>query len=140
MGLQNHDRDQRKSSRHPVPKSRQRCEVKIAGEIRPAWLLDESAGGFAVLVSSVDAEILNQRIGLHIDGMYFDVRVAHVAEVVPRISVSGNGPWFRLGLSCINEIESVESAEGPASATSVNALLAAAGNWMAAHLRLRIPG
>lgn len=138
MRLRNRNHDQRKSSRHPVPESRQRCEVKIEGEILPAWLLDESAGGFAVLVSSVGAEILNQRIELRVDGMYFDVRVAHVAEVVPKTSVSGKGPWFRLGLCCMNEIESAESPEGSTSATSVNALLAAATHWVAAHLRLSV--
>lgn len=104
-------RDQRRSSRHPVPESRQRCEVKINEEVLPAWLVDESTGGFAVLVSNVGTGLINQKIELHTDGIFFDVRVAHVTEVIPRISVSGKGPWFRLGLRRLNEIEPVESAE-----------------------------
>lgn len=95
----------------------------------PAWLVDESTGGFAVLVSSVGMAIMNQRIELRTDGMCFDVRVMHVTEVTPRISVSGKGPWFRLGLRCLNEIDLAEPSDCSVPTKKAKSLRATAGNW-----------
>ena len=55
MGGKRQGRDQRKSFRCTVADTCQRCELKVGSHLLPARLLDESAGGFAVLVDHLAA-------------------------------------------------------------------------------------
>ena len=100
--------EQRESFRCRVLDSRQGCELTIGSNLLPGTLLDESAGGFSVLVDRPPGLSAEQTAELRTESGWFAVRVVHVAPVVPS---EGNGAaaaeaqdqWFRLGLSRLGE-------------------------------------
>jgi hypothetical protein len=104
-------RNQRESVRCPVTESR-RQSVLVVGKTRlPVRLLDESAGGFAVLADAPPGVTENQRVQLVTDSGWFDVGVIYVRQVDPDdvangASASAEGPWFRIGLCRLGEVES----------------------------------
>lgn len=103
------DRDDRKSFRCPVADTRQQCELKVGRDMLSARLLDESAGGFAVLVERLAGIEVEQIIHLRTNSGAFIVRVVHVAEVVlpddDETPVGSEASWFRLGLLRVGEAE-----------------------------------
>lgn len=106
--------DHRESFRCTVADSRQRCELRVGADVLSATLLDESVGGFAVLVDRLAGLDAGQTAELCTDAGTFVVRVMHVAEVEPpehemtppendEAAADKPTPWFRLGLSRLNE-------------------------------------
>jgi hypothetical protein len=92
-------RDDRKSLRNTVPEDRQSCELKMGATLSPAMLLDESRGGFSVLVESREGIKTGRCCKLHTDAGWFKVRVVYIKEAArPRHLTSGSECWFRLGL------------------------------------------
>ena len=100
--------DQRQSPRRTVADSGQRCELKIGSCVVPAELLDQSAGGFSVLINHLSSAAAKQKAQLHRNGIWFNVRIIHVREVQPRkvadAADTEEGPWFRLGLRRLGEV------------------------------------
>ena len=102
-------------------------------------LLNESLGGFSVLVSGPPKIGANEKAQLSSYRGSFDVRIVHAREIVPATPVGdaanvqaawaeeedpgtvttadidgfpgpGGGPWFRLGIRCLREIAPALSA------------------------------
>jgi hypothetical protein len=92
-------RDQRKSSRQPVPSSRQPCELKVGANVISAVLVNESQGGFGVLVSSLEGVKIGKKAQLRIDAGWFTVRIVYINKAAPpqKTDVKCDA-WFRLGL------------------------------------------
>lgn len=100
-------------------------------------LLDESNGGFGVLVGELPNISNNQKAQLHTEGGWFDCRIVHATETVAtkaiftsadqseesayltegkgpakhvtvgdieRFTAGRTGPWFRLGIRCLDQI------------------------------------
>ena len=83
MSTANSLTDQRKSFRCPVADSRMECVLQIGATRVPGRLLNESAGGFSVLVDGPLSLGVDQTAELHNDSGWFEVRVVHVMEVSP---------------------------------------------------------
>jgi hypothetical protein len=102
--------DQRKSFRCPVAESRQRCALLLDTGPAPGRLLDESAGGFSVLVACAAEPNVGQTVKIETDSGWFSVRVAHVSEApqpadTDAATLPESAPrWFRLGLVRLREI------------------------------------
>jgi hypothetical protein len=103
--------DQRQSFRCQVPESRRDCALSMDGESQEAVLLDQSAGGFAVLAQLAAEPAVGQRAVLQTDAGQFNVRLAHVTRSLPPKDVlpelveywteeqpPASEPWYRLGL------------------------------------------
>ncbi len=107
MSSERQNQDQRNSFRCMVVDARRRCELKVGSSVLPAMLLNESAGGFAVLVDRLAGLSIDQTAQLHTDAGWFEVLVVHVAEVDPTeddgIAAGEQNSWFRLGLSRLGE-------------------------------------
>jgi hypothetical protein len=101
-------RDERKSYRCAVADPCHPCELKSQTDLLSAWLLDQSAGGFAVLVERLAGVEVEQIAHLHTDAGWFIVRVVHIAEVNPpeddEMPADREAPWFRLGLLRMGEV------------------------------------
>ena len=100
--------DQRSSFRCLVAESRRQCALRIGEETLPAWLLDESAGGFSVLVDRPLNLETEQTILLQTDSGWFNVRVTSTVETPPPEDcevVDSEKPteWFRLGLQRLGD-------------------------------------
>jgi hypothetical protein len=125
--------NQRNSNRSVAARERSRCELMLGSTLLPAMLLNESQGGFAVLVGGVPSISANQKIKLRCQRGWFDARIVHTGEVVPtkaiaeasvfeeeeavegdeimkitaadisEFTAAGQGPWFRLGIRCIRQ-------------------------------------
>jgi len=111
MRLKDEARDRRNSFRCPVTESWRQCALVVGKTRLPVWLLDESAGGFAVLADGPPGVTENQRVQLVTDTGWFDVGVIHVRQVDPEDAANGapagaEGPWFRIGLCRLGEFES----------------------------------
>jgi hypothetical protein len=102
------NRDQRKSARCTAVESCQRCELKIGSCVVPASLLNESAGGFSVLVNDLSGVAAKQKAQLYRNGVWFNVRIIYFREVKPRkvadAADAEEGPWFKLGLRCLGQV------------------------------------
>jgi hypothetical protein len=111
-----------------------RCELRLGSVVLPAMLLDESSGGFGVLVGGLPSISANQTAQLRNDRGWFDCRIVYAREVVPtkavpvmgvvptkHITADGameyittadikeftagmEGPWFQLGIRCLGRI------------------------------------
>ncbi len=102
--------EQRTSFRCTVPESRQFCELRIGSTLLPAILMNESAGGFSVVVDRPPGLDVGQTAELHTDTGWFAVCAVHVAPVVPTEdddAATDEEPdqRFRLGLSRLSETE-----------------------------------
>lgn len=100
--------DQRSSFRCPVAESRRQCALRIGEATLPAWLIDESAGGFSVLVNRPPNLETEQTVLLQTDSGWFNVRVTFAVEVPPPEDcdvVESKEPteWFRLGLQRLGD-------------------------------------
>ena len=60
-------RDDRKSTRNQVSKARQSCELKVGTGVVPALLVDESRGGFAILIDRLEGLKRGKKAKLHTD-------------------------------------------------------------------------
>jgi len=114
--LETRPNDQRDSLRCPVETTRQACEITIGTVRYPARLLDESAGGFAVLVRLPLGAPLRREAVLGVDNHWFRAGIVHASEItaveesernaasVPTESAD-DGVWYRLGLRRLAEIQ-----------------------------------
>ena len=95
-------REDRKSSRIAVPAARQSCELKVGDDLLSALLVDESRGGFAVLIDRLEGIELGKKADLRTDRGWFKVRIVYIAEAAPHAHPAHSDPkcdsWFRLGL------------------------------------------
>src|SRR5512140_1928238 len=82
MSTERPSHEQRASFRCIVPEARQYCELKIGADLLPARLVDESAGGFSVVVGRPPGVIVNEIAELHTDSGSFAVHVVRIASVV----------------------------------------------------------
>jgi hypothetical protein len=108
MSVKQHNQDQRKSFRCAVVADRRFCELKIGETVSPAKLVDESAGGFSVLVQFPTAPATDQPIEIHTVGGWYHARIVHVQESKPEDDEASegtdSGTWFRLGLHRLGEV------------------------------------
>lgn len=100
--------DQRSSFRCLVAESRRQCALRIGEKTLPAWLINESVGGFSVLVDRPPNLEAEQTALLQTDSGWFKVRVMSVVEVPPPEDcdiVKSKEPteWFRLGLQRLGD-------------------------------------
>jgi len=92
--------DQRQSYRIPVTTVRRGCELTVGDQTLSARLLDQSAGGFAVLVDRLAGLDVDHMAQLATDSGSYSVRVVHIAELPGADSLSGGVKTiYRLGLS-----------------------------------------
>lgn len=122
MGI-DHYQNQRKSFRCAVDPIRQQCELQIGSCAVPAKLLDESVGGFSVLVHHPPELTSNPTVRLRKDGNWINVHVVRIQEIAQEIKHDGesnteapvatepqagdaeSGPCFRLGLRRLGDTE-----------------------------------
>jgi hypothetical protein len=102
MGEERRIGEQRTSFRCTVADTRRHCELIVGADVLPAQLLDESAGGFSVLVDRLDGLGIDQEAELRTDSGWFAVRVVYVTEVAlpdaDGATADQQTPGFRLGL------------------------------------------
>ena len=92
-------RDDRRSCRCMVPQARQSCELKVGANVLPASLIDESEGGFAVLIDCLDGLKSGKKVKLHTNMVWFTVRIVYVNKAAgPAHADPKCDSWFRLGL------------------------------------------
>jgi hypothetical protein len=92
-------RDQRKSSRQPVKGPQQPCELKVGSHVLPALLVNESHGGFAVMVESADGLKTGRKVQLRTTAGWVSVRIVYLNKVAsPKSTDRQCDSWFRLGL------------------------------------------
>lgn len=105
------NRDQRKSYRCVVDETRRQCELKVGSCATPAKLLDESAGGFSVLVNHPHELTLNQTVEIRVVDDWFHARIVHIQEINPTTKGKTDpqdtepGHRFRLGLRRLGNAE-----------------------------------
>jgi hypothetical protein len=131
MSAKRSNHDQRKSFRCAVADSRRCCQLKIGDSVLPAAMLDESAGGFSVLVERLPDLSAGQTAVLHTKTGTFDVRVVHgvqveAAEAASSVTGVPHGPWFRLGLSRLGETSPPQPPRASLFAGSLHVRL---GQW-----------
>jgi len=113
MTVQDRNAEQRQSFRCPVSGARQEGELKV-GEMRmPVRVLNESAGGFAVLVDGPPGVEAGALVQLRANAAWFEAKVTSITRLEPpktadegaEESATG-GPAFRVGLCRLGEIAS----------------------------------
>ena len=81
------------------PKARQSCELKVGTGVVPALLVDESRGGFAILIDRLEGLKRGKKAKLHTDMGWFVVRIVYIRKAArPSGSDSKCDTWFRVGL------------------------------------------
>ena len=100
--------NRRTSFRCLVVNARSPCTLRVGEDELPVGLLDESAGGFSVLVDRPPGLSVGQTAQLRTDSGWFEVRVANIREVVAPEGENGvrpKGPnsCFRVGLLRLGE-------------------------------------
>jgi hypothetical protein len=71
----------------------------VGADPLPALLIDESRGGFAVLIDRLEGIKPGKKAKLHTDMGWFQVRIVYVKEAArPAHSNTKSDCWFRLGL------------------------------------------
>ncbi len=96
--------ERRKAYRCPVPPGQDQVQLVLPGPLKrrvPGKLVDESAGGFGVLVDPVPIKP-EERLLLRIPAGWVQVRVAHVCP---------QGNKLRLGLQLLEELFSPEEEQ-----------------------------
>ncbi len=101
--------EQRQSFRCNVADARRSAELRIGNERYRVMLLDESAGGFAVLMDRQPAAAADGPVELTTDAGDFEVRIAHVVQT----ELPGAGPAsdaepqrrYRVGLVRVRDID-----------------------------------
>jgi hypothetical protein len=113
MTVRDKNAEQRQSFRCPVSGARQEGELKV-GEMRmPARVLNESAGGFAVLVDGPPGVEAGALVQLRTNAAWFEAKVASIIRIEPPKTENEaeegdatGGPTFRLGLCRLGDIAS----------------------------------
>jgi len=106
MSIEGQGRNRRESFRCAVADTRQNCAINVGSEVRQARLLNQSAGGFAVLVDRPADLNIGDTAELRTDAGWFTVRLVHVEEVEAindDAVASQQSPWFRLGFSRLGD-------------------------------------
>lgn len=118
--------EQRRSFRCAVSGS-QSVELRIDGQRYPGRMLDQSAGGFAVLLDRSPQAGEQSAVALHTDAGDFEVRVAFVLEDATAGKSHASGEpapqRFRVGLALIRDIDPLEGGTSPGLGTLVRLAL-----------------
>ncbi len=99
-------KNQRKSFRCTTADSCQQCVLRVGDRTLTAKLLDQSAGGFAILVDELAGLEADQTAVLCTNAGAFVVRAVHITKVVPtdrNVAAGQEKPCFRLGLVRLSE-------------------------------------
>ena len=96
-------RDARRSPRHKVPPARSNCKLQIGNTVYAARVLDESSGGYGLLVACPDRPGVGQTVKMYSAAGLLPLRVVHVTDVARPQRVDfgehNDSPCFRLGCS-----------------------------------------
>lgn len=85
--------------RHPVPPTRQSCQLRIEASVVPALLENESDSGFAVMVDRLYGLEVGKRIELRTDEGWLPLQIVYVQEVAKPLDADARRDFrFRLGL------------------------------------------
>jgi hypothetical protein len=110
--------EKRGAFRYPVPAKGQESVLRVGKKQMPVRVLDESAGGFAVLVDRHPGVGTDDVVRLCTESGWHEVRVVHVCEHEPATS-DGNGggeneeaPQFRVGLERVRDLTPWEAERG----------------------------
>jgi hypothetical protein len=118
--MQNQQSDnQRQSYRFPINDAQRNCVLRVGEKLVPGLLLDESVGGFGVLVGRQLDFSASPSVELRTADGWFVTEAARAVEVAPPEKIlpfmaKEPGPWFELGLSRRGEV-AVEQPAPPAS-------------------------
>jgi hypothetical protein len=109
------DSEKRRSFRCPIPASRRGAELSF-GPIRlPAELVDESAGGFSVLVGDPRGLVVHGTARLRTANGWFEVQVVNIRRLGPQPgepdgAAADGCARFRLGLKRLGELQPPDEA------------------------------
>jgi hypothetical protein len=96
------EQDKRRSSRRTIPKARQSCELKVGARVLSALLVNESHGGFAVLIDRLCWLEVGKKVEVHTDMGWFMARIIYINKVArPKAATSKCDSWFQLGMKKI---------------------------------------
>ena len=85
-----------------MPKVRQSCELKVGIRVLSALLVNESHGGFTVLIDRLDSLTVGKKVELHTDMEGFMVRIIYINKVArPKDAAAKCDSWFQLGMKKI---------------------------------------
>jgi hypothetical protein len=133
MSVNKRTQDQRKSFRFPATSVSPPCELRVGEETASARLMDESAGGFSIVVGGLSQELTKQKAQLLVKGVWYNVDIVHVQEIIPpedEAELIDRGPWFRLGLRRLGEV-AVEAPSGGSILSVLSpSLLSNPHDWM----------
>lgn len=102
--------NQRKTFRCRLPEGEQAAELRLGGRTYRAWLMDESAGGFAVAVEGLagdghESTVPGGKGVLRTAAGWFEVQAVNFAPLPPRPGRPPNAPRLvRVGLMRLKEI------------------------------------
>lgn len=95
-------RDKRRSSRRTMTMARQSCELRVGARVLSALLVNESHGGFAVLIDRLCWLEVGKKVELHTDMGWFMARIIYINKVArPKAAASKCDSWFQLGMKKI---------------------------------------
>ena len=66
-----------------MPEARQPCELNIGDNLIPALLMDESRGGFAVMIDRLEGVKSGKRARLRTDAGWVKVRIIYIKKAAP---------------------------------------------------------
>jgi len=107
MDFESLSQNQRKWFRCVVARSRERCVLRVGECVLPGKLVDQSAGGFSVLVDELAGLEVDQTAELTTDVGSFEVRAAHISKVMPtetNVAADREAACFRIGLIRLREV------------------------------------
>lgn len=91
--------EERRSLREKVPPERQPCEIEARGKVLSALLVNESEGGFALLVEEGEGLKVGKKVELRTNTLSFTVRVVYLRKIArPENACSKSDSWFRVGV------------------------------------------
>lgn len=125
-GFPGKDLDKRRSRRYPAWIANGRGELQIGERRLPVRLLDQSAGGYAVLANECPGIRRGDVIQLHVEVESFEMRVTYVGEESSG-DPQAHGMSYRIGLERVKEFLPQERVELPHH------------GWLAALLRRTRP-
>jgi tetratricopeptide (TPR) repeat protein len=93
--------DGRALSRCPVPPRHRPCELLVDGRVLFASLIDESQGGFGLLLDRLNGLAVGKKARLHTKMGWFSVRVVYINRVARCDDAEEESDFcFRVGLEC----------------------------------------